>query len=184
MEGISILEACIFLSTVSSTSCATAILVPPIIGEKGSCYSKQEVEEKARKVVKEALKLQAVPDCGEGLWKQVVVLNLSNPLQDCPSGWSLSSNPRSCSQTQAPGCSLVTLPTDTTYNEVCGRAVGAASGTNDAFQDTTPSRIGFNYADGVNVFFVYHDSTTCLDFRNRSPPHKSSEMSLQQQHRL
>ena len=155
MEGIKILVACIFISTLSSTSCATAsapIIVPPIIGEKGSCYSNQEVEERAGKLVQEVLRLQAVPDCGEGLWKQVVVLNLSNTLQDCPSGWSLRSNPRSCSQTQAPGCSLVTFPADTTYNDVCGRAVGAASGSNDAFMDWSPSRTGLNYADGVNVF--------------------------------
>ena len=178
MGGIKIL-ACIFLSTVSSTSCATAsapiiLPVPPIISEKGSCYSNQEAKEKAAKVVQEVLRLQAVPDCGEGLWKQVVVLNLSNTQQDCPSGWSLRSNPRSCSQTQAPGCSLVTFPANTTYNEVCGRAVGAASGSNDAFKGFSSFRTGFNYADGVNVFLStatpQHVWTLATDQRHHYRP--------------
>ena len=180
MEGVLIIVECLFVSATinlpHSTSASAPTLVSPIIGEIGRCYYNREVEEKARIIVLDALRLiKVVPDCGEGLWKQVVALNMSDTLQNCPSGWLLRSNPRSCSQTQAPGCSLVTFPTDTTYNEVCGRAVGAASRGNDAFETWSPSRTGFNYVDGVNVFLSsattpQHVWTFATDQQHGGPP--------------
>ncbi len=145
---------------------------PPIIRRDGGCYSANEIREIGQQVVLEALQFKEVPDCGKGLWKQVISLNMSNAEETCPVGWILSSNPRSCSQTTAPGCSLTTISTETVYQRVCGRALGHASGTTDAFKNSTSARTGFNYADGVNLFLATttptHVWTLAADYRRHT----------------
>ena len=96
-----------------------------------------------------------VSECGPGLWKQVIKLNMSNASHQCPSGWNVASNPRSCSEpprTTPRTCAQVNLSVDTAYSKVCGRLLGLARGTNDAFASWTASRTGRNYVDGITVF--------------------------------
>ncbi len=104
-------------------------------------------------VRRELFGIVRVPDCGEGFWKPVITLNMSNVQETCPIGWSTKvSNPRSCVQNHTPGCSLAALPAGTTYRRVCGRhwakhkIVMMLANFNPAF------RRDFNYADGINLF--------------------------------
>ena len=87
----------------------------------------------------------------------MISLNMRDPLQNCPSGWSLYNTPtrsRSFGQTSAPGCSVATWTVNHTYSKVRGRALGFAKGTNDAFWAWTSHRNALNYADGMNIFLA------------------------------
>ncbi len=155
MENSTFLSvACILLALFSGLF--SQKIIPSIIRLDRGCYSANEIQQIGHKLVLDTLQFrdEVERDCGEGLWKQVISLNMSNLEETCPVGWTLSSNPRSCSQTTAPGCSLATISTDTVYQRVCGRALGSGYGSADAFQNWTSARTGLNYADGVNIFLA------------------------------
>ena len=139
----------ILLNIFIAIQCITTLRhVPVIIYENGTCHSAETVKAIASPIVRNIL------DDNGGVWRLVISLNMSDPLQDCPSGWSLQNSPRSCTQTTGPGCSLATFAVNNSYSEVRGRAVGIATGSIDAFQSHSSSRAGFNYADGMNIFLA------------------------------
>ncbi len=126
----------------------------PVLRKSKGCLTFNEIEGLNEQVRRELFGIVRVPDCGEGFWKPVITLNMSNVQETCPIGWSTKvSNPRSCVQNNSPGCSLAALPAGTTYRRVCGRALGYAYNTNDAFANyNSTARRDFNYADGINLF--------------------------------
>ena len=92
-------------------------------------------------------------ECGDGIWRQVANLSLSDTSQQCPSGWMLFTSPaRSCGRPQsAPhGCNQASFPVDTQYTKVCGRATARIIGTPDGFETFGP-RTNENYVDGISV---------------------------------
>ncbi len=106
-NSTSLTVACILHSLFSGL--LSQKISPSIIRSDGGCYSANEIREIGRQVVLEALQSKEVPDCGEGLWKQVISLNMINVEETCPVGMDVISNPRSCYQTTAPRCSLATM---------------------------------------------------------------------------
>ena len=139
----------ILLTIFIAIQCITTLRhVPVLIYENGTCPSAETVKATASPIVRNIL------DDNGGVWRLVISLNMSDPLQDCPSGWSLGNYPRSCTQTTGPGCSLATFAVNNSYSEVRGRAVGIATGSIGAFQSYSPYRRGFNYADGMNIFLA------------------------------
>ena len=93
-----------------------------------------------------------VLECGGGWWKEVVNLNMGHPFQQCPSGWTLTSEPRACARPEnsEAGCSLVTFPVGLSYTRVCGRLSGSVEGSPDAFATHGP-RNSINYLDGISL---------------------------------
>ena len=128
----------------------------PVTRRIRGCFIGNEVNRLKEQIRHELFESVRVPDCGEGIWKQLIALNMSNAQETCPlGGWSEELHPRrSCSQNITPGCSLTELPVGTTFQRVCGRALGYASGTNDAFEGFTPDRRDVNYVDGINIFIA------------------------------
>lgn len=141
------------LSSMETSTCLDPIRVKTI--GLYSCPTSEQFQE-----IKEKISLVSslddylrVSQCGPGLWREVFNLNMSDTSQQCPAGWDLASNPRSCSEpprTAPRTCSQVTLPVNTTYSKVCGKLIGIARGTNDAF--AVEARTCRNYVDGITIF--------------------------------
>lgn len=100
-----------------------------------------------------------IPECGDGLWKRVAYLNMSDPLEQCPSAWRLYSTNgvRACGRpgTSRQSCPAVVYPTGQHYQRVCGRIIGYQQGSTGAFTsvfaDQQPTSIDDPYVDGVSV---------------------------------
>ena len=100
-----------------------------------------------------------VHPCGGIGWREVVYLDLTDSTVSCPMGWSEntftdgSRTVRGCSRTTLTDGSIdMTSFTNTggSYNEVCGRINGFASGNPEAFVDP-PLTIDQVYVDGVSL---------------------------------
>ena len=103
---------------------------------------------------------EEVPACGEGGWRQVADLDMTDSSQQCPSPWVEVSLPaivsRACtSSISTAGCEGVSFPVSGgTYSHVCGRADGYATGDVDAFADLFNLRndnIDNPYLEGVSI---------------------------------
>ena len=100
--------------------------------------------------------------CGitEG-WTRVVYLNMSNPSQQCPSGWEEASQPvRSCGRVAftSGSCDSVTFTTNgRSYSHVCGHLRAYQVGYNNAFYAYTynslANTINSYYVDGVSITY-------------------------------
>ena len=99
--------------------------------------------------------LVAVPQCGDGLWYQVVHLNMNDSMQQCPSNWMDRSTPvRTCGRPTNTGASCPGEYFSTKslqYSKVCGRAIGYQDGSTDSFNRSSPRSIDEPYVDGISV---------------------------------
>lgn len=105
--------------------------------------------------------------CGYGIWTRVAYLNMSDPIQQCPSSWRLYSanGVRACGRpTGLTGCQSQNYTVPQGYNKVCGQIIGYQVGSTDAFESSTRSfSIDQAYVDGVSV--TYGTPRTHLDVR-------------------
>ena len=93
--------------------------------------------------------------CGPGQWTRVAYLNMSDPLQQCPSPWRLRSanGVRACG-IRSSGCNSQNYTVFRRYNKVCGRIIGYQVGSTDAFLHSNGQRtINQSYVDGVSVTY-------------------------------
>ena len=69
--------------------------------------------------------------CGFGQWTPVAYLDMSDPVQQCPSSWRLYSanGVRACGRTRGPGCNSQIYRVCQRYNKVCGRIIGYQVGS-------------------------------------------------------
>ena len=152
----------IVLSLIVANILAQEIIQPVVVrGSSGSrsCPS-SEIVQSAKNNLSEAilLALQNSP-CGGIGWTQVVSLDMSDPSQQCPYPWTQYNTPaRACSLASHPGCQgfTVAVPVER-YCRVCGRVVGYAAATPDAFSDADTSdgrdNIDIAYLDGVSLTY-------------------------------
>ena len=99
----------------------------------------------------------SLPSCscgGAGLWTRIAHLDMSDPSQQCPSSWNLTTTPvRGCvSSNSAASCvSTIFSSIGQTYSHVCGRVTAYQQGTTDAFYPA-PRGQGLEsyYVDGVS----------------------------------
>ena len=91
--------------------------------------------------------------CGPGEWRRVFYLNASRSDQSCPGQWNLVTSPvRGCAGVDYSCRSAFSDSINTVYSKVCGRIIGEAIATVDAFHlRTHPITIEGNYLDGVSV---------------------------------
>ena len=95
---------------------------------------------------------------GEGGWRQVVYLDMTNPHTNCPNGWQLTSHSkRTCGKVSSGSltCDSVFFPvTDGSYNRVCGRIRAYQHSRIDAFEtyhDGEATTIDGPYVSGVSL---------------------------------
>ena len=140
------------------------LAVIPAIGNE-ACPSQKELRNNLQKVSNDVQttlsNLSFIPECGDGLWHQVAYLNMSDPLQQCPSTWRLYSTNgvRACGRpvTSRQSCPVVLYPTGRQYHRVCGRIIGYQVATPGAFHsvhaDQQPTSLADPYVDGVSVTY-------------------------------
>ena len=93
--------------------------------------------------------------CGNSGWMRVAHLNMTDPSEQCPSGFKLysESGVRACgSPILAKGCQVsVRLPTHgVPFSEVCGRVTGYQYWSPNALYGST---INYYYVDGVSLTY-------------------------------
>ena len=135
-----------------------------------TCPSQEEQRNAHLKISHDVLTALAsfslIPECGKGLWKRVAYLNMSDPLQQCPSAWRLysSNEVRACGRpiNSSQSCPAVLYPTGHQYHRVCGRIIGYQVGTPGAFHsvnaDRQPTTLDDPYVDGVSVTYGHPHS--------------------------
>ena len=136
------------------------VITPGSADGSGSCPTSDVLEATTSNIF-EAVRVQFLisPDCGGFGWRQVADLDMEVASQQCPSPWIEVSTPaRSCaSSISTGGCEGVSFPVSGgTYTRVCGRVVGYASETLDAFLDYNglgDGNIDNPYLDGVSVTY-------------------------------
>ena len=97
--------------------------------------------------------------CGNGLWKKVAYLNMTDPAQQCPRGWRGYATPvRCCGRpvSSRSSCPSVFYSTNGfKYSKVCGRAIGYQQGSPDGFGSDDSGEpqetLDGIYVDGVSV---------------------------------
>ena len=127
------------------------------------CPSQEERENGLLNIRNNAWKTLAnftfIPECGDVLWKRVAYLNMSDPLEQCPSAWRPYSinGVRACGRPVASrqSCPAVVYPTGQHYQRVCGRIIGYQVASPGAFHsvhaDQQPTCLDDPYVDGVSV---------------------------------
>ena len=141
----------LLLTLVVSAQTFNPLRIPIDVGED-SCHSTNDFQSARDKLVALVATIRPVSECGGGWWKEVVSLNMTDPSQQCPSGWTLTSEPRRCAKPEnsEAGCSLVTFPVGLSYTRVCGRISGSLWGDTDSF-GAFGQRTPINYLDGVSL---------------------------------
>lgn len=108
-----------------------------------------ETREGIRTLIQESLSLFCDVNFG---WRRVAFLNMSDQDEQCPSPWREYTSARVCGRptSSGPSCSSVSYTNSGgQYSFVCGRIIGYAFDSPDAFR---PGRdIDAIYADGVSV---------------------------------
>ena len=91
-------------------------------------------------------------------WRRVAFLNMTDPNQDCPSGWSLTTHSvRTCGRVPSSGrytCDPVTFPVSGgEYSRVCGRIRAYQYGGAWAFRGAHSEGQSLNgsYVDGISI---------------------------------
>jgi hypothetical protein len=147
--------------------CQLAVAVniaPVVIGGNGIsklCPSEEELERAIQSIRNSTRDLtrisQTKPQCGEGIWYQLVAINTSTADSQCPDGWveENEGGVRACGRgSVAASCQSIYLNNirQIDYTRVCGRAIGYQYGHPDAFarrdSDVTADQ---NYADGLSI---------------------------------
>ena len=100
-------------------------------GSPGSCVSpeaRQAAIARLESEVKRNIIIVKVWECGDGLWYPVASLDMTDPQQQCPTGWREynESSVRACGRpiTDSSSCPSVSYTTGDQYSKVCGRVIG------------------------------------------------------------
>ena len=154
----------LLVQQLALTATAQETITPVVIAKNGtgSCASAEELQNAYRTIferVKSVLSRRIIPQCGDGLWKQVAHLNMSDPLEHCPSEWREynSNGVRACGRplSLVGTCPGTFYPSGTEYSRICGRIIGYQVGSPAAFvpaRDLRPTDfLDGIYVDGVSV---------------------------------
>ena len=127
-----------------------------INGTVGTCAS-QHLRDLARQNLIQSVDniIADIPQCSLGQWTRVAFLNMSDPVQQCPSSWRLYSanGVRVCGRASDSGCNSQNYSVSQRYNKVCGRIIGYQVGSTDAFNSGSHFTIDQAYIDGVSVTY-------------------------------
>ena len=125
-----------------------------------SCSSEEKLEEAIQSLRTFARAMVSIkPQCGEGIWHQLVSINMSSANSKCPDGWvEENEGVRACGRgTVDASCESVFLNNDDhqiRYTRVCGRAIAYQHKTTDAFDHRNSDvTIDQNYVDGLSITY-------------------------------
>jgi hypothetical protein len=160
------LSTCSYAVTLSCCHTFTAYIAvniaPVAIGGNGiskSCPSEEKLERAIQSIRNSTRDVvsKTKPQCGEGIWHQLVAVNMSSADSQCPDGWveENEGGVRACGRgsvdTSCQSVYLNTTISQIEYTRVCGRAIGYQYGHPDAFaQRDSDVTVDQNYADGLS----------------------------------
>ena len=147
------------------TEVDTQLDLVTINGKYGMCPSQDERENAIQNITNS---VQAILEdsnllslCGVGPWREIAYLNMSDPLQQCPSAWREynESGVRTCRSplSFSSNCSGTFYMIKQRYSKVCGRAIGYQVGETEAF---------YHYDEGIDSYYVHGVSVTHGQPRN------------------
>ena len=131
-------------------------------GHDGECPLAEERAAIREQITEQVLSLlnissESQPPCacgGPGQWTRIAHLDMSDPSQQCPSNWSLSSTPiRGCQSSDLYSCASTTFPSSgQLYSRVCGRVRAYQQGSTAAFGAHLDfSNLEQSYVDGISL---------------------------------
>ena len=144
----------------------TAVVLESDGNTANSCPSEGKQEraiQSLRKFTDDILSNLRFPhtQCGNGLWYQLIGINMSAADSQCPDGWveENEGGVRACGRgTVGASCQSVFFNNDNhpiQYTRVCGRAIGYQYATTDAFQRNSVKTINQNYVDGLSITYGF-----------------------------
>ena len=134
------------------------VRLPPTvtISSGQTCPSQDAIDDNHRRVRDILEEQYSAPPCtcgGDGGWTRVAYLNMSDPNQQCPSNWNLTTSPvRGCGRSSAGSttCDSSFYPVHgRTYSLVCGRVLAYQRGVGRGFNAAL--KIGRNTTDAAYV---------------------------------
>ena len=149
----------LFLTRVGMTVSAQRLVTPVVIPGEGRAVCPSNAQREAARLALHAEFITSfLPQCGTGSWRRIGFLNMSNSTQQCPSSFTMYTDPRSCGgPISRPGCVANFLSSgDIEYNRVCGRIIGYQHGTTDGFNID----LSHNGVDGSSINDVYVDGVS------------------------
>ena len=136
-------------------------LPPTVTISSGQTCPSQDAINAEHRRVRDILEERSVLPCscgGDGGWTRVAYLNMSDPNQQCPSNWTLTTSPvRGCGRSSAGQytCDSSIYPVyGRTYSSVCGRVLAYQRGVGAGFGaalETGRNTIDVAYVSGVSV---------------------------------
>lgn len=160
----------VFTSTALQLAIAQdPMQIPPVVVAGGSlsvslktCPPQVDIDAVIENLTATAINLMQsnfiVPNCGTGLWHRVAFLNMSDPIQQCPSAWRevTSSGIRTCARPNSTkgGCAETMYPVNRHYSRVCGRVIGYQVGSPAAFRSDRPlasTSVNDIYVEGISI---------------------------------
>ena len=157
-----LLQGLVHGSLGQQASTSLPVRTPPTVynstGSSGStCPSQDTFNEERSRIRENIMKYydKSPPcSCGNPEWTRVAYLNMSDPNQQCPSNWSLTTTPvRGCGRlsTYRRSCDSVVYPVNgRTYSSVCGRVNAYQSDVGSAFYTQT-NDTEVAYVSGVSI---------------------------------
>ena len=138
------------------------VRLPSTVNSSAQTCPSQDAVNAARTKVRSILdEIYATPLCtcgGDGGWTRVAYLNMSDPNQQCPSNWNITTSPvRGCGRSSAESntCDSSFYPVlGRTYSSVCGRVLAYRRGLSLGFYAalaTGRNTIDAAYVSGVSV---------------------------------
>ena len=100
-----------------------------------------QLDDRVNDFISTQLNPQSQSQCGTGLWWRVAYLNMTEPLQQCPSAWREynTSGVRACGRKDSStgSCAAEFYCTNRQYSRVCGKIIGYQFESTDAFRRLT-----------------------------------------------
>ena len=160
------MESLFLLYAFATYQLAIAVNIAPVTisGDTPNSCPSQEKLERASEILMNSTRAAIskltsnVPQCGDGIWYQLISINMSSADSQCPYGWvEENEGVRACGRGSVDGsCESIFLNNDDQvgYSKVCGRAIGYQYGSIDAFaQRVDDVTINQNYVDGLSVTY-------------------------------
>ena len=157
----------VLISLSEGEAVSPARLSPVVIpgGSNGSCPAdgvlvarREAIKDEITPILSGLSVAQSPCACGgPGQWSKLAFFNMSDPSQQCPSGWNLFTSPvRGCitTITSAPSCDSAIFPSNgKLYSRVCGRVIAYQKGSVNAFNFSIPDSPGIEgpYVDGISL---------------------------------
>ena len=150
---------CINVAVMQGYTLST-VTTPPVItpGMTGECPAdnirQASRELLQREIIRNLSRITSLSQrCGAGSWRSVFHLNASGSDQSCPGQWNVVTSPaRGCAGAGSTCHSTFSGDINTAYSKVCGRIIGEALVSPDAFSlRPVQNTIERNYLDGVSV---------------------------------